>query len=182
MLLNLSKSFIKPVRNIHPKIPSTCFVAPFAVICGDVVMGENCSIWFHAVLRGDVNSIRIGNDVNVQDGACIHCTFEKTTTTIGNKVSIGHRAIIHGCTLHENVLIGMGAIIMDNAVVHSNTIIAAGAVVTEGMICESNSVYAGVPAKRIKSINKELSQGEIQRIAENYKKYSKWYTEQDETK
>jgi len=150
-------------------------VAPNATLIGDIEMGEDCSIWFNAVVRGDVNFIKMGNKVNIQDGACIHCTFEKCGTTIGNSVSIGHHAIVHGCTLHDHVLVGMGAIIMDKAVVHSNTIIAAGAVVLENSICESNSIYAGVPAKKVKSISPKLTEGEINRIANNYVRYAAWY-------
>jgi carbonic anhydrase/acetyltransferase-like protein (isoleucine patch superfamily) len=150
-------------------------VAPNATLIGDIEMGEDCSIWFNAVVRGDVNFIKMGNKVNIQDGACIHCTFEKCGTTIGNSVSIGHHAIVHGCTLHDHVLVGMGAIIMDKAVVHSNTIIAAGAVVLENSICEPNSIYAGVPAKKVKSISPELTEGEINRIANNYVRYAAWY-------
>jgi carbonic anhydrase/acetyltransferase-like protein (isoleucine patch superfamily) len=150
-------------------------VAPNATLIGDIEMGEDCSIWFNAVVRGDVNFIKMGNKVNIQDGACIHCTFEKCGTTIGNSVSIGHHAIVHGCTLHDHVLVGMGAIIMDKAVVHSNTIIAAGAVVLENTICESNSIYAGVPAKKVKSISPELTEGEINRIANNYVRYAAWF-------
>jgi carbonic anhydrase/acetyltransferase-like protein (isoleucine patch superfamily) len=144
-------------------------------VVGDVVMGEECSVWFNAVIRGDVNSIRIGNKVNIQDGACIHCTYEKTKTVIGDRVSIGHHALVHGCTLEDNVLIGMGAIVMDNAFVGTNTIIAAGAVVLENMQCESGSIYAGVPAKKVKDISQELIHGEINRIAENYVMYSGWF-------
>jgi len=150
-------------------------VAPNATLIGDIEMGEDCSIWFNAVVRGDVNFIKMGNKVNIQDGACIHCTFEKCGTTIGNSVSIGHHAIVHGCTLHDHVLVGMGAIVMDKAVVHSNTIIAAGAVVLENTICEPNSIYAGVPAKKVKSISPELTEGEINRIANNYVRYAAWY-------
>lgn len=138
-------------------------------------MGDGCSVWFNAVIRGDVNSIRLGNKVNVQDGAVIHCTFKRTSTTIGNNVSIGHNAIVHGCTVHDNVLIGMGSIVMDNAVVNSNTIIAAGAVVLEGTICEGGSIYAGVPAKKVKDIAPEKIEGEINRIANNYLGYAKWF-------
>jgi carbonic anhydrase/acetyltransferase-like protein (isoleucine patch superfamily) len=138
-------------------------------------MGEDCSIWFNAVVRGDVNSIRMGNKVNIQDGAVIHCTYEKTKTVIGDRVSIGHHALVHGCTLEDNVLIGMGAIVMDNAFVGTNTIIAAGAVVLENMQCESGSIYAGVPAKKVKDISQELIHGEINRIAENYVMYSGWF-------
>lgn len=171
------KPLILPVKNIYPQIPSNCFLAPNATIVGDVVFGENCSVWFNAVVRGDVNKIRFGDKVNIQDGACIHCTYEKTETLIGNNVSIGHNAIVHGCEIEDNVLIGMGAIIMDNVVVKSNTIIAAGAVVLENTICESGSIYAGVPAKKVKDISEELIHGEINRIAKNYMMYSSWFQE-----
>ncbi|MBP6455991.1 MAG: gamma carbonic anhydrase family protein [Chitinophagaceae bacterium] len=171
------KALILPVKNIYPQIPTTCFLAPNATIVGDVVFGENCSVWFNAVVRGDVNKIRFGDKVNIQDGACIHCTYEKTETLIGNNVSIGHNAIVHGCTIEDNVLIGMGAIVMDNAVVKSNTIIAAGAVILENMVCESGSIYAGVPAKKVKDISEELIHGEINRIAKNYMMYSSWFQE-----
>lgn len=166
---------ILPVKGISPTIPSSCFVAPNATIVGDVEMGEDCSIWFNAVVRGDVNSIRMGNKVNIQDGACIHCTYEKTKVVIGDNVSIGHHALVHGCKLEDNVLIGMGAIVMDNVIVGSNTIIAAGAVVLENTICESGSIYAGVPAKKVKDISQELVSGEINRIANNYVMYSSWF-------
>lgn len=152
-----------------------CFIAPNCTIVGAVEMGDDCSVWFNAVIRGDVNAIKMGNKVNIQDGAVIHCTYQKTVTQIGNNVSVGHNAIVHGCTVHDNVLIGMGAIIMDNAVIGENCIIAAGAVVLEGTRVESGSVYAGVPAKKVKDISKELIQGEIQRIAENYLMYSGWF-------
>ncbi|NDE79255.1 MAG: gamma carbonic anhydrase family protein [Chitinophagaceae bacterium] len=168
-------ALIIPVRDKTPQLGPNCFVAPNATLIGDIEMGEDCSIWFNAVVRGDVNFIKMGNKVNIQDGACIHCTFEKCGTTIGNSVSIGHHAIVHGCTLHDHVLVGMGAIIMDKAVVHSNTIIAAGAVVLENTICEPNSIYAGVPAKKVKSISPELTEGEINRIANNYVRYAAWY-------
>jgi carbonic anhydrase/acetyltransferase-like protein (isoleucine patch superfamily) len=171
-------ALILPVKGISPTIPSDCFVAPNATIVGDVEFGNECSVWFNAVIRGDVNSIRIGNKVNIQDAACIHCTYEKTKTVIGNNVSIGHHALVHGCTLHDNVLIGMGAIVMDNVVVGSNTIIAAGAVVLENTICESGSIYAGVPAKKVKDISQELINGEINRIANNYIMYSSWFKEE----
>ena len=138
-------------------------------------MGDQCSIWFHAVIRGDVHFIRMGNKVNVQDGAVIHCTYQKSPTTIGSNVSIGHNAIVHGCTIHDNVLVGMGAIVMDDCVVESNSIIAAGAVVTEGTRVEAGTVYAGVPAKKIKDISQELISGEIERIANNYIFYAGWY-------
>ena len=138
-------------------------------------MGDQCSIWYNAVIRGDVHFIKIGNKVNVQDGAVIHATYKKSPTTIGNNVSIGHNALVHGCTVHDNVLIGMGAIIMDDCIVESNSIIAAGAVVTKGTVVASGTIYAGVPAKEIKKISTELISGEIDRIANNYIKYSSWY-------
>lgn len=168
-------AIILPVKNIYPRIPESCFVAPNATIVGDVEMGDECSIWFNAVIRGDVHSIRIGNRVNIQDGACIHCTYQKAATTIGDQVSIGHHAIVHGCTLEDRVLVGMGAIIMDHAVVASHSIIAAGAVVLENTKIESGSVYAGVPAKKVKDISQELIEGEIHRIADNYLMYSSWF-------
>ena len=169
-------AIILPVEDKHPQFGKDCFVAPNATIVGDVVMGDNCSVWFSAVIRGDVNSIRLGNKVNVQDGAVIHATFQKTKTIVGNNISIGHNAIVHGCTINDNVLVGMGSIIMDNAVIQSNTIIAAGAVVLEGTICEAGSIYAGVPAKKIKDISQDLISGEIERIANNYIKYSNWFS------
>lgn len=168
-------AIILPVNNVYPQFGDNCFIAPNATIVGDVIMGDDCSIWFNAVLRGDVNSIRLGNKVNVQDGAVIHCTFQRTKAIVGNNVSIGHNAIVHGCTIEDDVLIGMGAIVMDHAIVKSNTIIAAGAVVLEDFICESGSIYAGVPAKKVKDISKELISGEIHRIANNYVKYSSWF-------
>lgn len=154
---------------------TNCFVAPNATIAGDVVMGDDCSIWFNAVIRGDVNSIRIGNKVNIQDGAVLHCTYQKTTVQLGNNVSIGHNAIVHGCKVDDNVLIGMGAIAMDNCEIGSNTIIAAGAVLTEGTKVPSGCIYAGVPAKKVKDISEELIHGEIDRIANNYLMYSSWF-------
>lgn len=166
---------ILPVRGVAPQIPETCFVAPNATIVGDVVMGEECSVWFNAVVRGDVNSIRMGNKVNIQDGACIHATYEKTKVNLGNNVSIGHNAIVHGCTIHDNVLVGMGAIVMDNAEIGSNSIIAAGAVVLENTKVEAGTIYAGVPAKKVKNISPELISGEIERIAKNYTMYSSWF-------
>ncbi len=168
-------ALIKPVKGIHPKFGNDCYLAENSTIVGDVVMGDQCSIWFNAVVRGDVNSIRMGNKVNVQDGAVIHCTYQKTKATIGNNVSIGHNALVHGCTIHDNVLIGMGAIIMDNCEIGSNTIIAAGAVVLENTKVESGVIYAGVPAKKVKDINQELIKGEINRIADNYIMYSSWF-------
>src|SRR5688572_13787376 len=159
---------ILPVKGILPTIGNDCFIAPNATIVGDVAMGNQCSVWFNAVIRGDVNSIRMGNKVNVQDGACIHCTYEKAATNIGNNVSIGHNAIVHGCTIDDNVLIGMGAIVMDGARVGSGSIIAAGAVVLEGTIVPAGSIFAGVPAKKVKEISQELLRGEVDRIANNY--------------
>lgn len=172
-------ALILPVEDKFPAFGSNCFIAPNATIVGDVVMGNDCSIWFNAVLRGDVNSIRIGDKVNIQDGAVIHCTFQKTQAIIGNNVSVGHNAMVHGCTLHDNVLIGMGSIVMDRAVVHSNTIIAAGAVVLEGTICEANSIYAGVPAKKVKDIEPSKIEGEINRIANNYVRYADWFRDKE---
>ncbi|MDJ0646144.1 MAG: gamma carbonic anhydrase family protein [Flavobacteriaceae bacterium] len=166
---------IKELNGKEPQIGSDCFIAETAVIIGDVVLGDQCSIWYSAVLRGDVHYIRMGNKVNVQDNATIHCTYEKSPTNIGNNVSIGHNAIVHGCTIHDNVLIGMGAIVMDDCIIESNSIIAAGAVVTKGMHVESGCIYAGMPAKKIKDISPELVSGEINRIANNYIKYSGWY-------
>lgn len=166
---------ILPVKGVSPTIGNNCFLAPNATVVGDVVMGEDCSIWFNAVVRGDVNSICMGNKVNVQDGAVIHCTYEKTKAIIGNNVSIGHNAIVHGCTIDDNVLVGMGAIVMDNCKVGSNSIIAAGAVVLENTVIEPGSIYAGVPAKKVKDISQELISGEINRIANNYLMYSGWF-------
>lgn len=170
---------IKPVNGKHPQIPDDCYVAENATIVGDVVMGNECSIWFNAVVRGDVHFIKMGNKVNVQDGAVIHATYQKSPTTIGNNVSIGHNAIVHGCTIHDNVLIGMGSIVMDDCVVESNSIIAAGAVVTQNTKVEAGSIYAGVPARKVKDISKELISGEIDRIANNYVKYSSWFKNED---
>jgi carbonic anhydrase/acetyltransferase-like protein (isoleucine patch superfamily) len=168
-------SLILPVKNVSPKFGNNCFLAPNATIVGDVEMGDDCSIWFNAVIRGDVNSIRLGNKVNVQDGAVIHCTYEKAPTVVGNNVSIGHNAIVHGCVIEDNVLVGMGAIVMDNARVGSNSIIAAGAVVLEKTIVEPGSIYAGVPAKKVKDIPEEMISGEINRIANNYVMYADWF-------
>lgn len=168
-------ALIKPLRGFTPEYGENCFFAENATIIGDVKMGNDCSVWYQAVVRGDVNSIRIGNKVNIQDGAVIHCTFEQSATTIGNEVSIGHNAIVHGCTLHDKVLVGMGSIIMDHAVVESNVLIAAGAVVLENARLESGYLYAGVPAKKIKPMGKELLEGQIQRIANNYLKYASWF-------
>jgi carbonic anhydrase/acetyltransferase-like protein (isoleucine patch superfamily) len=170
-------ALIKAVKGIKPVFGNNCYLAENSTIVGEVTMGDDCSVWFNAVVRGDVNFIKIGNKVNIQDGAIIHCTYQKAGTTIGNNVSIGHNAIVHGCTVHDNVLIGMGAIVMDNAIIHSNTIIAAGAIVLENTIVEEGSVYAGVPAKKVKSINPELLKGEVHRIANNYLMYSSWFKE-----
>ena len=168
-------ALIKSVNGKSPEIPESCYISENATIVGDVVLGEACSIWFNAVLRGDVHYIKLGNKVNVQDGVVIHGTYKKYPTNIGNNVSIAHNAVVHGCTIHDNVLIGMGSIVMDNCVVHSNSIIAAGAVVTQNTIVESGSIYAGVPAIKVKDISEELISGEIDRIANNYVKYSSWF-------
>jgi carbonic anhydrase/acetyltransferase-like protein (isoleucine patch superfamily) len=168
-------SIILPVKGVWPEMGENCFIAPNATVVGDVIMGKECSIWFNAVVRGDVNSIRMGDRVNVQDGAVIHCTYQKTKAIVGNNVSIGHNAIVHGCTVDDNVLIGMGAIVMDHAEIGTNSIIAAGAVVLEGTKCEPGSIYAGIPAKKVKDISQELIHGEINRIAKNYVMYSEWF-------
>ncbi len=168
---------IKSVNGKSPQIPDDCYLAENATIVGDVVMGNDCSVWFNAVIRGDVHYIKLGNKVNVQDGAVIHATYQTSPTNIGNNVSIGHNAIVHGCTIQDNVLIGMGSIVMDDCVVESNSIIAAGAVVTKKTRVETGSIYAGVPAKKVKDIDAELISGEINRIADNYVKYSSWFKE-----
>ena len=165
------------MKGVKPVWGKDCFLADNATLTGDVVMGEGCSVWFNAVIRGDVHHIRIGNKVNIQDGAIIHCTYQKAPTNIGNNVSIAHRAIVHGCTIHDNVLIGMGAIIMDGAVIESNSIVAAGALVKQGMIVKSGSVVAGVPAVKIREISPELLEGEVMRIANSYQMYASWYDE-----
>ncbi len=166
---------VKSLLDKTPQWGSECFFAENAVLIGDLEMGDQCSVWYSAVIRADVNFIRMGNKVNVQDGAVIHCTYQKYPTIIGNNVSIGHNALVHGCTIKDNVLIGMGSIVMDDCVVEENSIIAAGAVLTKGTHVPSGSVFAGVPAKKIKDIDENLSDGEIQRIADNYIKYSSWY-------
>ena len=166
---------IKTINGRSPQMGKDCFIAENATIVGDVSMGDECSIWFNAILRGDVHYIKMGNRVNVQDGAVVHCTYQKSPTTIGNNVSIGHNAIVHGCTVQDNVLIGMGSIIMDDCIVESNSIIAAGAVLTKGTHVPSGSVFAGMPAKKIKEVDPELSIGEIDRIASNYVTYSSWF-------
>lgn len=170
---------IKTIRGKTPEIGRDCFIAENATIVGEVRMGDQCSIWFNAVLRGDVHYIKMGDKVNVQDGAVIHCTYEKSPTNIGNNVSIGHNAVVHGCTVQDNVLIGMGSIVMDDCVIESNSIIAAGAVVTKGTRVPSGTVFAGMPAKKIKDISVELSSGEIDRIANNYVMYSGWFKDGD---
>jgi gamma-carbonic anhydrase len=168
-------ALIRGVKGVRPKFGKDCFLADNATVTGDVVMGDGCSVWFNAVVRGDVHYIRIGNNVNVQDGAIIHCTYQKAPVNIGNNVSVAHNAIVHGCTIHDNVLVGMGAIIMDGAVIHSNSIIAAGAVVKEGTVVESGSVWAGVPAVKVKDVDAELLEGLVNRISKNYSKYAGWY-------
>ncbi|MBK9274672.1 MAG: gamma carbonic anhydrase family protein [Flavobacteriales bacterium] len=170
-------ALIRKVRGYEPRFGEGCFLADNAVVVGDVVMGDRCSVWFHAVVRGDVNAIRIGDRVNIQDGAVLHCTYERAALTIGDDVSIGHRAIVHGCTVHDKVLIGMGSIVMDHAVIGSGSVIAAGAVVTQGTVVEPGSLMAGVPARRIGPVSPELSSGEIERIARNYQLYASWFTE-----
>ena len=170
---------ILSIKGKSPIIPEDCFVAENATIIGDVTFGELCSVWFNAIIRGDVHFITIGNKVNIQDGAIIHCTYQKHPTIIGNNVSIGHNAIVHGCTIQDNVLIGMGAIVMDNCVVESNSIIAAGAVVTQNTVVKSGSIYAGVPAKKVKDIDESDFAGEIERISNNYVMYSSWYKKED---
>ncbi len=167
--------FIIPLLNKEPRLGKNCFIAPNATIIGDVTAGDECSFWFNTVVRGDVHYIKMGNRVNVQDGAIIHCTYQKNPVDIGDNVSIGHNAIVHGCTLFDNVLIGMGALVMDRCQVHSNSIVAAGAVLLEGTVVEEGSIYAGVPARKVKEISKDSVHEEIQRIAQNYVKYSSWY-------
>ena len=166
---------IKTVRGFTPQWGSDCFVAENATLIGDLIMGDQCSVWYQAVIRGDVNAIRVGNRVNIQDGAVIHATYEKAATTIGDDVSIGHNAIVHGCILKDKVLVGMGSIIMDNCIVESNSIIAAGSVVTQNTHIPEGTIYAGIPARKIKDIDPELQKGEIERIAKNYLMYSMIY-------
>jgi len=167
-------AIIKSVRGFAPKFGNNCFLAENATVVGEVTLGDNCTVWFNAVVRGDVHSITIGNNTNIQDGAVIHCTYQKAKTVIGNNVSIAHNAIVHGCTVEDDVLIGMGAIVMDDAVIGSNSVIAAGAVVLPGTIVESGSVYAGMPAKRIKDISDQMKEV-IQRTAGNYPMYAEWF-------
>ena len=170
---------ILPVKKVLPKIGNDCFLAENSTIVGDVVLGDNCSVWFNAVIRGDVNYIRIGNNSNIQDGAIIHCTFKKAGTDIGNNVSIGHHALVHGCKLHDFVLVGMGAIVMDNAVVNEFCIIAAGAVVLENTICDSGYLYAGVPARKVKALTAEQREM-LKQLPKNYILYSSWFTQEPE--
>ena len=172
-------ALIRSVNGVKPKWGENCFIADNATLTGDVVIGDDCSIWFNAVVRGDVHYIRIGDNVNIQDGVIIHCTYRKAPVNIGNNVSIAHGAIIHGCTIHDNVLIGMGAIIMDGAVIQNNSVVAAGALISKDTIVETGSVYAGVPAKKIKEVDTGLLEGEIFRIANNYNMYASWYDEED---
>ncbi len=168
-------ALIKACRGFEPSFGDDCWFAENATIVGDVVMGDQCSVWFNAVIRGDVNSIKLGNKVNIQDGAVLHATFEKTKTNLGNNVSVGHNALVHGCTVEDNVLIGMGAIVMDNCYIESGSIIAAGAILLEGTHVGAGSIWAGVPAKKVKDISPELFEGEVMRIANNYVKYSGWF-------
>lgn len=171
---------IKSVRGFTPTFGDNCFIAENATIVGNVVMGNDCSVWFNAVIRGDVNAIRIGNKVNIQDGAVIHCTYQQSETILGDNVSVGHNAIVHGCTIGNNVLVGMGAIVMDHAIVADNCLIAAGAVVLEKAQLESNSIYAGVPAKKVKSLSPEQFQHYVSRIANNYVMYASWFKTEEE--
>ena len=166
---------IRPLNGKTPRLGNNCFIAETAVIIGDVEIGDHCSVWYNAVIRGDVHYIKIGNNTNIQDGAVIHATYQKSPTNIGNNVTIAHNATVHGCTLHDNVMIGINAVVLDNAVIQSNSIIAAGSVVTKGTVVESGSVYAGVPAKKVKDIGPELLEGEVKRIANAYGMYSGWY-------
>ena len=168
-------ALIVTCRGNEPQFGDDCFLAENATIIGDVITGDQCSVWFNAVVRGDVNTIRMGNKVNIQDGAVIHATYEKTKVVLGNNVSVGHNALVHGCTVEDNVLIGMGAIVMDNCYIESNCIIAAGAVLLEGTRVESGTIYAGVPAKKVKNLTPELFEGEVQRIANNYIMYASWF-------
>ena len=170
-------ALLRSVRGFTPKLGEACFLAETAVVVGDTVMGDHCSVWYNAVVRGDVNAIRIGDRVNIQDGAVLHCTYERAALTIGNDVSIGHNAIVHGCTIKDKVLIGMGSIVMDHAVIGEGSVIAAGAVVLQNTFVEPGSLMAGVPAKRIGPVSADLSQNGIERIAKNYRLYASWFTE-----
>lgn len=170
-------ALIRSVRGFDPQFGENCFLAENATIIGDVVIGDDCSIWYNTVLRGDVNSIRIGNKVNIQDGSVLHTLYEKSTIEIGNNVSIGHNVTIHGTKIEDNVLIGMGATLLDNAVIGSNTIIAAGSLVLSNQIIESGCIYAGVPAKKVKDIDESHTNELINKIANNYLMYADWYKE-----
>ena len=172
-------AIIKELRGFKPQIGNNCFLAETAAVIGDVTMGDNCSIWYGTVLRGDVNSINIGNNVNIQDGAVVHTLYQRSKTTIGNNVSIGHNATIHGATICDNCLIGMGATVLDNAVVESGAIVAANALITSGMRVESGFIYAGVPAKKIKEVSPAQQQEIVERIANDYIMYASWYKEQE---
>ena len=167
-------AIIKSVRGLTPKFGDNCFIADGAIVVGEVTMGNNCTVWFNAVVRGDVHSITIGNDTNIQDGAVLHCTYKLAKLTIGNNVSIAHNAVVHGCTIEDNVLIGIGAIILDDAIVGSDSVVAAGAVVLPGTKIEPGSIYAGVPAKRVKDITDEMKMV-IRRTAKNYPMYAEWF-------
>ena len=167
-------ALILPVEGVYPKYGKECFFAENATVVGRVEMGDRCSVWFNAVVRGDVNTIKIGNNTNIQDGAVIHCTYQRFSTTIGNNVSIAHNAIVHGCVVEDNVLIGMGAIVMDDSVVGEGSIVAAGSVVLQGTKIEPGSIYAGVPAKRVKDVGEEMK-AVFERTAQNYIKYAKWF-------
>lgn len=167
-------ALVKSIKGKNPVWGADCYLAENATIVGDVTLGDECSVWFNAVVRGDVHYIKIGNRVNIQDGAVIHCTYKKHPTQIGDNVSIGHNALVHGCTVHNNVLIGMGSIVMDNCVVNSNSIVAAGAVLLENTVVEPGCIYAGVPAKKVKEINEEQSAALIKGIANNYVEYKSW--------
>lgn len=172
------KALIMEVNGKSPQMGKECWLAPNATLVGDVIMGDNCTVWFNAIIRGDVHEIRIGNDTNIQDGAVIHCTYKKAGTYIGNRVSIAHNAIVHGCTIHDDVLIGMGAVVMDGAIVHSGAVIAAGAIVLANTVVEANSIYAGMPAKKVKDTGPEMLEV-IERTAKNYPMYSKWFSKNE---
>ncbi len=169
-------AIIKSVRGFTPVFGADCFLADNAVVVGEVTMGANCTVWFNAVVRGDVHSITIGDNTNIQDGAIIHCTYQKAKTVIGSNVSIAHAVVVHGCTLEDNVLVGMGAIIMDDCIVGSNSVIAAGAIVLPGTIVEPGSIYGGMPARKLKDIGPEMREV-IARTARNYPMYAKWYNQ-----
>jgi carbonic anhydrase/acetyltransferase-like protein (isoleucine patch superfamily) len=172
----IAMAIIRTVRGKTPNFGKDCFIAETAVVVGQVSMGHNCTVWFNAVVRGDVHSITIGNDTNIQDGAVIHCTYEKAKTTIGNRVSIAHNAVVHGCTIHDDVLIGIGAIVLDDAVIGSGSVIAAGSVVLPGTVVEPGSIYAGTPARKVKDTGPEMK-AVIERTARNYPMYAKWFEE-----